>query len=161
MILWPLLQERGGAEAEAVVPVMEEQHHVIEAANAEAIRLLPQWRSTARGGDELAEVFDRLQASLLEHMAMEEERILPLAEKCVTAAEWRQLGEHGMSEVPKKALPLAFGMAMYEGDPAVIKAVLAGAPGPARLILPFLAPRAYARHAKRVHGTISPPRVTR
>ncbi|MEU6340946.1 hemerythrin domain-containing protein [Streptomyces sp. NPDC046977] len=161
LILWPLLQERGREEAEAIVPVMEEQHHAIEAANAEAIRLLPQWRSTARGGNELAEVFDRLLDALLEHMSMEEQRILPLAEKYVTAAEWRQLGEHGMSEMPKKALPLAFGMAMYEGDPEVIKAVLAEAPGPARLILPFLAPRLYAKHAKRVHGTATPPRLFR
>ncbi|MFJ4847225.1 MULTISPECIES: hemerythrin domain-containing protein [unclassified Streptomyces] len=161
LILWPLLQERGQEEAEAIVPVMEEQHHAIEAANAEAIRLLPEWRSTARGGHELAEVFDRLLDALLEHMSMEEQRILPLAEKYVTAAEWRQLGEHGMSEMPKKALPLAFGMAMYEGDPEVIKAVLAEAPGPARLILPFLAPRLYAKHAKRVHGTATPPRLFR
>lgn len=161
VILWPLLQQRGGAEAEAIVPLMEEQHHTIEAANSQALRLLPQWRSTAHGGHELAEALDRLLAALLEHMTMEEQRILPLAEKYVTAAEWKQLGEHSMSEVPKKALPLAFGMAMYEGDPEVIKAVLAEAPPPARLILPFLAPRLYARHAKRVHGTTTPPRVTR
>ncbi|MFD3457290.1 hemerythrin domain-containing protein [Streptomyces sp. NPDC058691] len=159
VILWPLLHERGGEEAEAIVPVMEEQHHAIEAAHAQAMRLLPEWRSAARGGHELAEVFDRLLAALLEHMTMEERRILPLAEKYVTAAEWRQLGEHGTGEMPKKALPLAFGMAMYEGDPEVIKAVLAEAPGPARLIMPFLAPRLYARHAKRVHGTATPPRV--
>ncbi|MFJ5215708.1 hemerythrin domain-containing protein [Streptomyces sp. NPDC088354] len=161
VILWPLLHERGGEEAEAIVPVMEEQHHAIEAAHGAAMRLLPEWRSTARGGHELADAFDRLLVTLLEHMAMEKERILPLAEKYVTATEWRQLGEHGMGAVPKKALPLAFGMAMYEGDPEVIKAVLTEAPRPARMVMPLLAPRLYARHAKRVHGTATPPRVVR
>ncbi|WP_246040848.1 hemerythrin domain-containing protein [Streptomyces cadmiisoli] len=160
LILWPLLQGRGGEEAEAVLPRMEEQHHAIEAAGNEVLRLLPEWRSTGRSGHELAEALDRLLAVLLEHMAMEEEQILPLAEKYVTAAEWKQLGEHSMKEVPKKVLPLAFGMAMYEGNPEVIKAVLAEAPLPARLILPFLAPRLYAKHAKRVHGTATPPRGT-
>lgn len=92
---------------------------------------------------------------------VEEDRILPLAEKYVTAAEWRQLGEHSMGQVPKKALPLAFGMAMYEGDIEVVKSVPAYAPLPARLILPFLAPRLYAKHAMRVYGTATPPRITR
>ncbi|MEV4176379.1 hemerythrin domain-containing protein [Nonomuraea sp. NPDC049709] len=160
VVLWPLLQERGGEEAESIVPVMEKQHDAIESANAEAMRLLVAWRSTATGTEELAAVFDRLLAALLEHMVMEEERILPLAEKYVTAAEWRKLGEHGMDEMPKKLLPLAFGMVMYEGDPEVIRAVLAQAPAPARLLMPFIAPRLYARHAKRVHGTATPPRAT-
>src|SRR4029453_18585708 len=92
VVLWPLLHQRGGEEAEDVVPVMERQHDAIEAANAEGLRLLPRWRSTARRRRELAEAFDRLEAALLEHMAMEEERILPLAEKYVTAAEWRGVG---------------------------------------------------------------------
>src|SRR6185312_16095749 len=115
--------------------------------------LLPQWRSTARAGQELAEAFDRLQAALLEHMAMEEERILPLAEKYVTAAEWRRLGEHSLEKSAKKSLPLAFGMAMYEGDREVVAGVLAEAPLPVRLLMPAIARRWFARHATRVHGT--------
>ncbi|MET9877610.1 hypothetical protein ABZZ36_23685 [Actinacidiphila glaucinigra] len=64
-----------------------------------------------------------------------------------------------MANSPKKDLPLAFGMVMYEGDPAVIKAVLSHAPLVPRLIMPLLAPRLYASHAKRVYGTPTPPRV--
>jgi hypothetical protein len=62
-----------------------------------------------------------------------------------------------MAGSPKNDLPLIFGMMMYEADPAVIKAVLANAPLPARLILPITAPRLYASHARRVHGTSTPP----
>ncbi|MGW2429797.1 hypothetical protein [Streptomyces sp. NPDC001226] len=96
---------------------------------------------------------------LLDHMALEEKEILPLAAQHVTAAEWEQLGQHGMAESPKKTLPLAFGMVMYEGDPEVVKAVLAHAPLPARILMPIIGPRLYASHAKRVHGTSTPPRV--
>ncbi|MGI5141591.1 MULTISPECIES: hypothetical protein [unclassified Streptomyces] len=84
---------------------------------------------------------------------------VPLTEKYVTAAEWKQLGEHGLANSPKKTLPLALGMAMDEGDPEVVKAVLADAPLAARLIMPVLGPRRYAAHAKRVHGTSTPPRI--
>ncbi|MFF3443808.1 hemerythrin domain-containing protein [Streptosporangium sp. NPDC002721] len=158
-VLWPKLLDRGGEETAAIVPAMEEQHHAIEKAHARVTALLPGWRATGRGGAELAEVLDRLLAVLLEHMRMEEKEILPLAEKYVTAAEWGQLGEHGLAKTPKKELPLVFGVMMYEGDPEVIETVLAEAPGPVRLLVPVLGRRLYARHARRVHGTATPPRV--
>jgi hemerythrin-like domain-containing protein len=159
LVLWPLLLERGGQEATSVVPGMEEQHHAIERAHATVTALLPSWRATARGGDELASTLDQLLTVLLEHMALEEKEILPLAAQHVTAAEWEQMGQHGMAKSPKKTLPLTFGMVMYEGDPAVVKAVLAHAPLPARLLMPHIGPRLYASHAKRVHGTPTPPRL--
>ncbi|MET8635559.1 hemerythrin domain-containing protein [Streptomyces sp. NPDC004074] len=159
LLLWPRLVERGGAEAAAVVPTMEEQHHTIENHYAQATRLLGGWRSTGRGGEALADAFDELTTALEEHMALEEKVILPLAEKHLTAKEWHQLGEHGMEAVPKNVLPLVFGMAMYEGDPEVIKAVLATAPLPVRLLVPVIGRRTYAAHAKRVHGTSTPPRL--
>ncbi|MET8804514.1 hypothetical protein [Streptomyces sp. NPDC004546] len=96
---------------------MEEQHQAIDQAHAEASGLLSGWRRTGRGGEELARAFEVLLSALLEHMATEEKHVLPLAEKHVTAAEWRELGEHGMAKTPKWDVPLTFGMAMYEGDP--------------------------------------------
>jgi hemerythrin-like domain-containing protein len=158
-LLWPRLAERGGAEAAAIVPVMEQQHHVIEEANERVAALLPGFRAEGRDGVELAEVFEQLLPALMEHMTMEEERILPLAEKHVTAAEWKQLGEHGLNEFAKKELPLTFGLMMYEGDPEVIKGVLAEAPLPARLLMPVIGPRIFASHARRVHGTATPPQA--
>jgi hemerythrin-like domain-containing protein len=158
-LLWPRLMERAGDEAAAIVPTMEEQHHAIERAHGRVTGLLPQWRSTAEDGERLAEAFERLLTGLVDHLALEEKEILPLTEKYVTAAEWKQLGEHGLANSPKKTLPLVLGMAMYEGDPEVVKAVLADAPPAARLIMPILGPRRYAAHAKRVHGTSTPPRI--
>ncbi|MGI5523167.1 hemerythrin domain-containing protein [Micromonospora sp. CA-259024] len=160
LLLWPRLSERGGAEAEAIVPLMHDQHHAIEEANAEVSRLLPGWRATAQGGAELAAAFERLRVALVEHMATEESQLLPLAEKYITAAEWKEMGEHGMRATPKKYLALIAGMTMYEGDPEVVKGVLAEAPLPVRLIMPIVARRAYAAHAKRVHGTATPQRFS-
>ncbi|MBQ1015202.1 hemerythrin domain-containing protein [Micromonospora sp. M51] len=159
LLLWPLLLERGGAQATAIVPTMEAQHHAIEDAHAAVVALLPQWRRTGRDGEQLADALEQLRSALIEHMALEEKEILPLAERHVTAREWMRLGEHGMSKSSKKQLPLAFGLAMYEGDPAVVKAVLAHAPLPARLLMPIIAPRLFANHARRVHGTATPPRI--
>ncbi|MFJ4985347.1 hemerythrin domain-containing protein [Streptomyces sp. NPDC088732] len=159
LLLWPKLVERAGEQAEAIVPTMEQQHHAIDALHTEVTGLIAGWRSTGRDGERLADAFERLLTVLIEHMALEEKEILPLAAQHVTAAEWHQLGEHGMAHTPKKDLPLVFGMAMYEGDPEVVKAVLATAPLPVRLIVPTLGRRRYAAHARSVHGTASPARV--
>nr|WP_157553921.1 hemerythrin domain-containing protein [Herbidospora sakaeratensis] len=150
VILWPLLLDRGGAEALAVVPTMEEQHHGIEAALELVTMLLPGWTSTTRNGEALAGAFEVLYDRLLEHLATEETKILPLAGK---------LGEHGLSKSPRKDLPLVLGMTMYEGDPEVVREVLSHAPLMARLIMPLVAPRLYAAHARRLHGTVTPARV--
>ncbi|MEU9380545.1 hemerythrin domain-containing protein [Streptomyces sp. NPDC048279] len=159
LLLWPLLLTRGGEKAASIVPAMEEQHKAIHEAYGEVTALLPAWRSTARGAEALAGALERLLTTLEEHLETEEEEILPLATKYVTAAEWKRLGEHGMANSPKKTLPLAFGMTMYEGKPEVVRAVLAEAPLPARLIISVVGPRLYAAHAKRVHGTRKPPRI--
>ncbi|MFD3450566.1 hemerythrin domain-containing protein [Streptomyces sp. NPDC058691] len=159
LLLWPKLAERAGAEAAVIVPMMEQQHQAIDRAHEAASGLLGSWRSTGRGGEELADAFEQLATKLIRHMALEEKEILPLAEKHITAAEWHRLGEHGMAGTPRKDLPLVFGMAMYEGDPEVIKAVLAKAPLPVRLLVPVVGRRRYASHARQVHGTVTPFRV--
>jgi len=94
----------------SIVPSMEEQHHGIEAALHDVNALVSAWQSTAQDGENLAAALDALLDRLQEHMALEEKEILPLAEKFVTAAEWARLGEHALSETPKKDLPLGLGM---------------------------------------------------
>jgi hemerythrin len=80
---------------------MEEHHHCIEAALHDVNALVPAWQSTAQDGENLAAAIDALLDRLQEHRALEE--------KSVTAAEWARLGEHALSETPKKDLPLGLG----------------------------------------------------
>ena len=58
--------------------------------------------------------------------------------------------------IPARKLPLVFGMLMYEGDPEIVATIFAAAPALPRLLMPRLAPRAYARHARRVYKTATP-----
>ena len=160
VVLWPLLLERAEAEATEIVAVMGEQHHAIAAAHDEAVQRLGDWCRFGRDGEGFATVLDDLVQVLTEHTALEEKAVLPLAEKYVTAAEWSQVGRHGMDTFQKRLLPLAFGMLMYEGDPAVVRRTLSNVPPAARLLMPIIAPRAFSRHARRVYGTATPPKIT-
>jgi Hemerythrin HHE cation binding domain len=139
------------------VPRISAQHDAIDALLARIRTLLRPWRLSAYGGPPLETACAELNAAIVEHMKMEEDEILPLAEKYVNAAEWRQLGAHGLDSFSKRELPLCFGMVMYEAGPEVIRSVLAKASLPARLLVPRIAPRMFARHSLRVHGTATPP----
>jgi hemerythrin-like domain-containing protein len=160
LILWPLLLERAQAQATQIVAVMEQQHQAIAAAHDEVVHRLGDWCRFGRDPQGFATALDDLVQVLTEHTALEENAVLPLAEKYVTAAEWQQMGQHGMDTFQKRLLPLAFGMLMYEGDPAVIRRTLANVPLPARLLMPIIAPRAFSRHTRRVCGTATPPKIT-
>jgi hemerythrin-like domain-containing protein len=156
--LWPKLRERAAAEIAPVVDLMENQHEAIHAATETMAALLAQWHRTAAASDRdrLAAALDRLCQLLDEHLAIEEERILPVVARHLTEQEWQRIGEDGFARAPKKLLPLAFGMLMYQGDPAVIATMLSNAPRPARVLVPRVGPRIYARYARRVHGTATP-----
>ncbi|WP_199580340.1 hemerythrin domain-containing protein [Blastococcus sp. TBT05-19] len=157
-LLWPVLQPRLPAEVAATVERMEAQHEGIAEQQGAVSAALAAWRSTG-GPDEreaLATAFEALTGRITEHLAAEEEHILPLAAVHMTPAEWARLGEAGIGGLPKSQLPLVFGMVMYRADPEVIRGMLAHAPLLPRLLLPFLAPRVYARYATRLFGTATP-----
>jgi hypothetical protein len=155
-LLWPKLLERVPAELAPTVQLMERQHEGVHAVIEEMTAALARWRSDAAEADrdQLADALDRLHALLVEHLAAEEQHILPLASRSLTAAEWGELGEDGMAAQPRNKLPTIFGMIMKDGDPEVIRGMLANAPLLPRLMLPFVGPRAYARYARRVYGSV-------
>jgi hemerythrin-like domain-containing protein len=153
-LLWPKLQTRVAAELAPIVELMERQHEGIHAVLEEALPLLARWRADAAAADRdgLADALTRLNVLLVEHLAAEEEQLLPIAARSVTQDEWNELGQKGMAGIPRSKMAMTFGMIMKDGDPEVIRQMLSHAPLPVRVLLPRLAPRAYAKYVRRVHG---------
>jgi hemerythrin-like domain-containing protein len=151
-LLWPKLLARVPKDVAPTVELMERQHEGIHAGLEQARVVLDRWR--AAGSDEdreaLAVAIEQLTPLLVEHLSAEEQRILPLAAECLTQAEWDELGEEGMGGVPKKQLPMVFGMLMKDGDREVLRAMLAHVPRVPRMVLPTVAPRIYGRYARRL-----------
>ena len=123
---------------------MESQHELIAGELENASAALPTWRATAgvTVRDRLAAALERLQPLLVEHLAAEEQEILPLAARVLTQEEWDELGERGMAGIPRSKMPMVFGMLMADGDPEVLRAMIAHAPLVPRLVVPRIAPRA-------------------
>lgn len=157
-LLWPVLLERVPGELAPTVHLMEQQHERIHAVNGRVMAELARWRAGAprEAREQLALALEEVDAALTEHLAAEEQHLLPIAARHLTEAEWQRLGEEGLGGLRKSQLPLAFGMLQYEGDPEVIAKMLTHAPALARLLMPVLAPRAFSRYARKVHGTPTP-----
>ena len=158
LLVWPPLEARALGDEPALVATMKDQHAELERHLAQVEAILPRWSAGAGAGerDALADALDGLHVTLADHLALEEARALPMAERLLTDEEWVAIGEHGEkgAEGPEKLL--VFGILAYEGDPVVLDQMLSAAPYPVRKLLPRLALRRYRRHARRVYGTPAP-----
>lgn len=157
-LLWPVLLDRADAKFAPTVLLMEAQHERV-AEQLELVEGLSTAFAATAGPEEqsaLAAACDLLYVLLDEHLSAEENRVLPLAERYISKQEWITMGEEGLGTLPKRQLPIAFGMMSYQGDPEVLADMLAPAPLPIRLLVPPLGRRTFRRYALRVHGTATP-----
>jgi hemerythrin-like domain-containing protein len=157
-LLWPLLRERTPDAAVRLVEAVESQHDAIDAALGAVSAARAAWVCAAGADDRrsLAGELDTLHVLLETHLRLEEREVLPLAAAVVTPAEWHAIGDAAAAAMSKPDLMLAFGMFAYEGDPEVLRSMLASAPAAPRMLVPRIGPRVYARRARRIHGTAHP-----
>lgn len=157
-LLWPPLRSRLPTEALALVEAAETEHSGIEQALSGVTAARHQWadRPMRITSEPLIERLQTLHERLAQHLGTEERTLLPLAAAYLNDREWAAIGQAGASAIPKLAMPLVFGMFAYEGDPDVLAHMLHSAPALPRLLIPLIAPRAYARQATQIYGTARP-----
>jgi hemerythrin-like domain-containing protein len=158
--LWPKLRDRGGAELGPVIQTMQGQHERIETVTARTAAAPDEWRENAaeEPGGRLADLLEVLYGVLYEHMNLEEQHILPLAKKYVTAVEWHAMASASGAALPPGKMPLIFGMTQYEADPEVMANTLSALPPEVRTMLEEQGARDFAAHSERIHGTPTPRR---
>jgi hemerythrin-like domain-containing protein len=147
-LLWPILLERVGLEAD-VVRTMESQHERLEALLARVAELNSRWRESAGAADrhELADVLAQASAVLDEHLGDEESDLLPLVPGHVTRAEWDALNKRARGNPPKslKAGLISLGVILEDATGEERRRFLAELPPPVRLLWKITGPRTYAR----------------
>ncbi|MGY1773279.1 hemerythrin domain-containing protein [Blastococcus sp. SYSU D00813] len=157
-MIWPKLLERVPEELAPIVRLMEAQHERVAEILAGIEEIRPRWAVTAGAADRdrLADLLDQAYAHLSEHLDAEEERLLPIIARNLTAEEWHEIGERARKSNRRDQMSLVFGMLQYEGEPEAIAAMLAAAPAPVRFLVPKLSRRAFRKHALVIHGTATP-----
>ncbi|MER6447391.1 hemerythrin domain-containing protein [Streptomyces venezuelae] len=155
--LWPPLMARVDLEADLVLR-MEAQHERVAASLAAAEEALPAWerRAGETERDTLASVLAEHRAVLLEHLDDEEEELLPLAARHLSAYEWDRLGEHFLTSTPKPKLLFFLGLVLEDADRAERAAMLAAVPLAGRLLWHTVGRPAYARRMRTVRRGSAP-----
>ena len=147
-LLWPVLRPRATLEQD-LIDRMEAQHEQVAAVIAAIEQDLPGWSASAdpEAGERITARIETMTAVLTEHLAEEEERILPLVSEYFSQAEWDKLGEHGFGSVPPRRRFVVLGHILEEATPPERARFMEKVPPPARLIYKLFGRRQYEREA--------------
>ncbi|MER7282810.1 hemerythrin domain-containing protein [Dactylosporangium sp. NPDC000244] len=114
-LLWPPLLRRARPHAE-LVHRMERQHDELHGLLQEAAALGPVWRASAAAADRdrLADVVARISKVTDEHLADEEEHVLPLIREHITPSEWQAFELRGHASIPPEKALVFLGIGLQD-----------------------------------------------
>ncbi|MGF6888915.1 iron-sulfur cluster repair protein YtfE (RIC family) [Nocardia sp. GAS34] len=133
-LLFPLLRKRTTLDPD-LMDRMDAQHAQVDdtvtAVNAE----LPGWTATAdpATGEKMAARIEATMPTLIDHLAEEEQKLLPVVSVTLTQSEWDALGKHSMSAIPLTRRLVILGHITEEADDAERQRFMQVIPAPARL----------------------------
>ncbi|MFC9835134.1 hemerythrin domain-containing protein [Rhodococcus sp. NPDC127530] len=151
-LLWPKLLDRAPTDA-ALVLRMEEQHERLSELLSRAQSQGAAFTADAVDGEPLAKTLTALSAALDEHLGEEEQRILPMAERFMTLAEWQEMGDRGRASIPKDRLLVFLGFILQGATPEERRMFLSEMPFAARMAWSILGRRAFRKDYQRIYGT--------
>jgi hemerythrin-like domain-containing protein len=152
-LLFPLLRERTTLDPE-LMDRMDAQHAQVDDAVTAISAELPTWTATADAGtgERMAARIDAMMPTLIEHLAEEERRILPIASATLTQNEWDALGKHGMAAIPLTRRLVILGHITEEADAAERQQFMQVIPAPARLAYKLIGHRQFTRETTTLRG---------
>jgi iron-sulfur cluster repair protein YtfE (RIC family) len=156
-ILWPLLRTRVPVSANDCTR-MQDEHLAVAAAMDRVANLRSLWAETADPGraDELIAAVDDLSARLAEHLADEEEHVVPLINAHITTEEWNVLLARGAAALNRKNVQFVLAFASFVLQDASTderRRFMAGVPAGPRLLLKVFGQRAFDSYRARVYSS--------
>ena len=152
-LLFPLLRERAVLDPE-LMDRMDAQHAQVNDAVAAISAELPAWTTSAdiAAGERMAARIDATMPTLIDHLAEEEQKLLPIVSVTLTQNEWDALGKHGMSAIPLTRRLVILGHITEETDDAERQKFLQVVPAPARLAYKLIGHRQFTRETAAIRG---------
>ncbi|WP_327294139.1 hemerythrin domain-containing protein [Streptomyces sp. NBC_01197] len=152
-LLFPLLRERAALDPE-LMDRMDAQHAQVDDAVMAIDAELPAWTASAdaAAGERMAARIDAMMPALIEHLAEEEQEILPIVSVTLTQSEWDALGKHGMSAIPLTRRLVILGHITEETDDAERRRFMKVLPAPARVAYKLIGHRQFTRETSLIRG---------
>ena len=144
----------------ALIRRMEDQHSGLHDALDTAQRELTAWEAspTTEGSAALATALGTVTDRLTEHLTEEERDVVPLIAAHITQDEWDHGGKVAFSKFTPKQRFIAMGEMLAVASPTEAARMLAGVPGPIRVIWRLVGRRRYQRFMVDLRG--NPPERT-
>ncbi|WP_328584836.1 hemerythrin domain-containing protein [Streptomyces sp. NBC_00370] len=152
-LLFPLLRERAALDPE-LMDRMDAQHAQVDDAVTAVDAELPAWTASAdaAAGERMAARIDTMMPTLIEHLAEEEQDILPIVAITLTQREWDALGKHGMRAIPLTRRLVILGHITEETDDAERRRFMKVVPAPARVAYKLIGHRQFTRETTAIRG---------
>jgi hypothetical protein len=100
----------------------------------------------------MAALIDATMPALTDHLAEEEQKLLPIVSVTLTQSERDALGKHGMSALPLTRRLVMLGHITQETDDAERQKFLQVVPAPARLAYKLISHRQFTRENTAIRG---------
>ncbi|MFE0419142.1 hemerythrin domain-containing protein [Streptomyces tendae] len=152
-LLFPLLRERAVLDPE-LMDRMDAQHAQVDDAVTAVDAELPAWTASAdaAAGERMAARIDAMMPTLIEHLAEEEQDILPVVSVTLTQNEWDALGKHGMSAIPLTRRLVILGHITEDTDEAERRRFMKVLPAPARVAYKLIGHRQFTRETSKIRS---------
>ncbi|MCU1470864.1 MAG: Hemerythrin cation binding domain protein [Glaciihabitans sp.] len=152
-LLFPLLRTRTTLDPD-LMDRMDAQHAQVDATVTALNAELPAWTATADAaiGEKMAARIEATMPTLIEHLAEEEQKLLPVVSVTLTQSEWDALGKHAMSAIPLTRRLVILGHITEEADDAERQRFMQVIPAPARLAYKLIGHRQFTRETTALRG---------
>jgi hemerythrin-like domain-containing protein len=152
-LLFPLLRERAALDP-ATMDRMEAQHAQVDDAVTIISAALPSWTTNADPGtgEQMATTIEAMMPTLIDHLAEEEQTLLPIVSVTLTQSEWDHLGKHGMNAIPLTRRLVILGHIIEEANAAERHKFLQVVPAPARLAYKLIGRRQFSRETTTIRA---------
>jgi hemerythrin-like domain-containing protein len=155
-LLWPRLSAR--TRNADLLARMDSQHQGLAVLLEHAATAFAAWQHapTAPTSTALTALLQQLSEGLNEHFDEEEAAVLPIVERLITAAEYREVGQRGLVSIPLTRRLVVLGYLLEGATPQERTDFLAVIPAPARLAYRLIGARQHRRETTRLRGRLHP-----
>ncbi|GAA3229157.1 hypothetical protein GCM10017691_20970 [Pseudonocardia petroleophila] len=152
-LIWPKLLDRVGRDA-PLVERMAAQHQGIDGSVAQVRAARSAWHSdpAPTTSAALADRIGEFLAVLDEHLDDEEQAVVPLIDRHLTAAELQEVGERGFEKFTPAQRWIALGQLLEVATPAEAATFLDDLPLPIKVLWRMVGRRRYHRYITAVRG---------
>lgn len=150
-LVWPLLEERSPEHA-ALVEAMVGQHEAMMESVATAQSQAQAWMASpgVLERSSLHTTLIKLEKELLHHLAMEEQEVVPLISRDLTAEEFSAVGAHARAALTPEQLAIGLGLILVNTSADRGEAILGAMPVDARAGFEQFGRPVYAAYAARL-----------